>query len=346
MFPSFLRSRWWDTPTPLYRASICDAAGPWTDLRLEEDWEYDCRIAALGTRLHFCEAYVAEVRDHDQGRLCRGDALDPARLSFRTRAHRLILEHATRAGIAAEVPEMQHFARELFLLARQCGAAGSRRRVARVVPACQDCIGSRQGGWARFPAVPDRGGHPRLVARRASCVRHGSAAEMTREPAGFGRDERVQRCRANCATRFKACSSQEDVEFELIVVNDGSNDASARLLDEFSAADTRVRVIHQDNRGLTRALIRGLRGLRGENIIARQDCGDLSLPGRLRDELRAMESRSGAALVSCGTRFVGPRGEVLYEVAVQRGRCDGRVADAPPAAAARAIASRQHLVSA
>lgn len=124
MFPSFLRSRWWDTPTPLYRASICDAAGPWTDLQLEEDWEYDCRIAALGTRLHFCEAYVAEVRDHDQGRLCRGDALDPARLSFRTRAHRLILEHATRAGISAEVPEMQHFARELFLLARQCGAAG------------------------------------------------------------------------------------------------------------------------------------------------------------------------------------------------------------------------------
>lgn len=110
--------------------------------------------------------------------------------------------------------------------------------------------------------------------------------------------------------------SQEDVEFELIVVNDGSNDASPRLLDEFSAADTRVRVIHQDNRGLTRALIRACGTARGK-YIARQDCGDLSLPGRLRDELRAMESRSGAALVSCGTRFVGPRGEALYEVAVQ-----------------------------
>ena len=124
MFPSFLRSRWWDTPTPLYRASVCEAAGPWTDLRLEEDWEYDCRIASLGTRLHFSEAWVAEVRDHHQGRLCRGEALDPARLRHRARAHGLIHAHAKRAGIGPDVPEMQHFARELFLLARQCGAAG------------------------------------------------------------------------------------------------------------------------------------------------------------------------------------------------------------------------------
>src|SRR5262249_36362734 len=40
MFPSFLNERWWDTPTPLYRKSVCEAAGPWSDLRLEEDWEY------------------------------------------------------------------------------------------------------------------------------------------------------------------------------------------------------------------------------------------------------------------------------------------------------------------
>ena len=124
MFPSFLRSRWWDTPNPLYRASVCDAAGPWSDLRLEEDWEYDCRVAALGVKLNFCEAYVAEVRDHEQGRLCRGDALDPERMAQRARSHHLIYEHARSAGIAANVPEMQHFSRELFLLARQCGAAG------------------------------------------------------------------------------------------------------------------------------------------------------------------------------------------------------------------------------
>ena len=45
MFPSFLQSRWWGTSTPLYRREVTDLAGPWTELRNEEDWEYDCRIA-------------------------------------------------------------------------------------------------------------------------------------------------------------------------------------------------------------------------------------------------------------------------------------------------------------
>ena len=150
MFPSFLRSRWWDTPTPLYRASVCDVAGPWTDLRLEEDWEYDCRIASLGTRLHFCEAWVAEVRDHDQGRLCRGEALDPARLRHRARAHGLIHAHAARAGIGPDVPEMQHFARELFLLARQCGAAGLDVESRQLFDAAKNASGESRAGGIDF----------------------------------------------------------------------------------------------------------------------------------------------------------------------------------------------------
>lgn len=109
--------------------------------------------------------------------------------------------------------------------------------------------------------------------------------------------------------------SQEGVDLEFIVVNDGSTDASGSLLDGLAAQDARVRVIHQENLGLTRALIRGCALARGK-FIARQDCGDLSLPGRLRDELRAMESRAEVAFVSCGTRFVGPQGELLYDVAI------------------------------
>lgn len=123
MFPEFLHDRLWDTPTPLYRASVCEQAGPWSNLRLEEDWEYDCRIAALGTQLHFCEEYIAVVRDHGDQRLCKGKVLDPDRHKERARAHALIYAHALKAGITSSTLEMQHFARELFLLCRQCGAA-------------------------------------------------------------------------------------------------------------------------------------------------------------------------------------------------------------------------------
>src|SRR5262245_49414298 len=60
MFPSFLQSRWWGTSTPLYRREVTDLAGPWTELRNEEDWEYDCRIARNGGKLYCCDAFVSD----------------------------------------------------------------------------------------------------------------------------------------------------------------------------------------------------------------------------------------------------------------------------------------------
>lgn len=129
MFPSFLLQRWWDTPSPLYRRSVTDAAGPWTSLRMEEDWEYDARIAALGTRLAFVPEVLVDVRMRMEGHLSG----DPSRLADRAQAHELIAQHAQRAGIGVDAPEMQHFARELFHLARQCGAAGLRDEARRLL---------------------------------------------------------------------------------------------------------------------------------------------------------------------------------------------------------------------
>jgi glycosyltransferase involved in cell wall biosynthesis len=124
MFPSFLQSRWWDTSTPLYRRKVTELAGPWTELRNEEDWEYDCRIASMGARLHYCDAFVSDTRVTFGYQLSAAGSSDPAKLRNRAIAHRLILEHALTTRISHETSEMQHFARELFLLARQCGAAG------------------------------------------------------------------------------------------------------------------------------------------------------------------------------------------------------------------------------
>jgi glycosyltransferase involved in cell wall biosynthesis len=124
MFPAMLASRWWDTSTPLYRASVIASAGAWLPLRMEEDWEYDARIAALGTRLCFVHEWLSETREH--GAQLSGRGLAPRVLADRATAHARIYDHARRAGITTDTPEMQHFARELFLLARQCGAAGLR----------------------------------------------------------------------------------------------------------------------------------------------------------------------------------------------------------------------------
>lgn len=148
MFPSFLHSRWWGTSTPLYRREVSDKAGPWTELRYEEDWEYDCRIASQGIRLHYCNEFVSNERDHNEGRLSRGSVQNPLSLQHRAKAHILIYQHAQKAGIDETVPEMQHFARELFLLSRQCGAARLNSESRTLFDLSRLASGSTRGkGW-------------------------------------------------------------------------------------------------------------------------------------------------------------------------------------------------------
>lgn len=124
MFPSFLQSRWWSTGNPLYRKAVCDMVGTWSSLKAEEDWEYDCRIASTGVQLHYVPEYVCEIRDHIGHRLSKDRSEISEHYGDRLEAHKRIFGHACQAGIQEWTPEMRHFARECFLLARQCGAAG------------------------------------------------------------------------------------------------------------------------------------------------------------------------------------------------------------------------------
>ena len=122
---------------------------------------------------------------------------------------------------------------------------------------------------------------------------------------------------ATLAATMDSILSQKGVDFEFIVIDDGSTDGGDAILDHYAQRDGRVRVIHQENTGLTRALIRGCAEARGQ-YIARQDAGgDVSLPGRLARQFAFLESNPTVALTSCGTRFVGPEGEFLYEMVKQ-----------------------------
>lgn len=107
--------------------------------------------------------------------------------------------------------------------------------------------------------------------------------------------------------------AQEGVAFELIVVNDGSTDQSPKILEEYAARDERVRVLQQENQGLTRSLIRGCSEARGR-YIARHDVGDTSDSRRLALQKQALDADEGLAFVSCWTEFCGPEWEFLYLV--------------------------------
>jgi hypothetical protein len=124
LFPALLAGRLWVTATPLYRAAICAAAGGWSNLRLDEDWEFEARLGAMGTSLVQVAEPVAEHRTHAGEHAGTLDRREPARLADRAAAMRSIFASATAAGVPSSAPEMARFARSLFLLARRCGAAG------------------------------------------------------------------------------------------------------------------------------------------------------------------------------------------------------------------------------
>lgn len=60
--------------------------------------------------------------------------------------------------------------------------------------------------------------------------------------------------------------NQEFTDFEVILVNDGSKDASGAICDEYAARDSRIRVIHKENTGVSDSRNLALDEAKGEYI--------------------------------------------------------------------------------
>lgn len=72
------------------------------------------------------------------------------------------------------------------------------------------------------------------------------------------------RCVDSLSTCINSIQNQTYSEFEILLIDDGSPDATGKLCDEFADSDSRIKVVHQENRGLVGAWKRGLQEARGE----------------------------------------------------------------------------------
>jgi glycosyltransferase involved in cell wall biosynthesis len=103
------------------------------------------------------------------------------------------------------------------------------------------------------------------------------------------------------AHALESILSQTFTDFELIVIDDGSTDGSAEIL--HSTSDPRLRVVEQNNAGLTRSLNRGFALAKGE-YVARIDADDTCLPGRLAAQVAYMDQHQATVLLGTAYRHV------------------------------------------
>ena len=102
-------------------------------------------------------------------------------------------------------------------------------------------------------------------------------------------------------------------DFEVVIVNDGSIDETPEVAEDFARIDSRIRVVHQANRGLAGARNSGIAAAQCE-FVGFCDADDLWAPGKLEvhvDHLSANPevglSFSGSMLIDMNDHVTGHR---------------------------------------
>lgn len=103
------------------------------------------------------------------------------------------------------------------------------------------------------------------------------------------------------AAAVQSILSQTFGNFELICINDGSDDESLSIIEQFRRDDPRVRIISLPRQGLITALNTGLREARAP-YVARMDADDIALPGRFDAQYTHMERNPNLWVL--GTRTI------------------------------------------
>lgn len=114
---------------------------------------------------------------------------------------------------------------------------------------------------------------------------------------------------ATLAGAIESIQSQTFEDWELILFDDGSEDASAGVAGDVAGLDKRLRVVRSGHVGIVEALARGCAEARGD-YIARMDADDVSHPERFERQLAlcAEDARIGL----CGTQIRMTGGPIGY----------------------------------
>jgi GT2 family glycosyltransferase len=99
-------------------------------------------------------------------------------------------------------------------------------------------------------------------------------------------------------------------DFEILVIDDGSTDGTATAVRRVMDADSRCRMIIQDNRGPSAARNRGIAETSGE-LIAFLDHDDMWHPDKLAMQVALLDLHQDAGVVTCFSAVIDEHGGCL-----------------------------------
>lgn len=105
---------------------------------------------------------------------------------------------------------------------------------------------------------------------------------------------------------------KQDVPLEVIIIDDGSTDELAMILDPYLKFPGIRLIRNSHNIGVAESRNKGVRAARGE-FIAFLDCDDWWEPRKLKRQLKLMEE-TGCVLCATGRRLVTPDGKTTEKV--------------------------------
>lgn len=104
--------------------------------------------------------------------------------------------------------------------------------------------------------------------------------------------------------------SQTFQNFELILIDDGSTDSSAKICKEFLSKDKRVRYIFHKNSGMAFSLNRGMK-ISKFNLIARFDSDDIMYPQRLQKQYDYFQKNNDIGILGSLGHYINSRGKII-----------------------------------